>query len=211
MSGVGVVVGLGVGVVAGLGVGVGVGLGVGVAGWTTTTTGTRVARDGVTGVGGTSGTSDGSTEGAAVGAIDGVGVALGCVVGSADGPGAIGVAVGTGSPSDGVVLGTAGLEAGCVGTGETTAVSGVGPPAVEGGVDRPEMPKLSATVASTRFTTPSARTRRIRCAAVKGIRDSWYRRAEHQPPPRGDGSTAAAEDGPGASADQARSTISSGS
>jgi hypothetical protein len=103
---------------------------------------------------------------AGVGSTDGVGEASGLLVGSPDAPGVGGDPVGRGTMDDGVAPGADGPDAVRVGAGETVAAPVVEPPAVAGGVDRPTMPNPRATPAMTRFTTPSARTRRRRCAAV---------------------------------------------
>jgi hypothetical protein len=71
----------------------GVAVGVGVGGCTIATTGTRARLAVVAGLVGTAG---GSREGVGVGSIVGLGSALGNVVGSADGPGGLGLTVGRG-------------------------------------------------------------------------------------------------------------------
>ena len=146
----------------GIGVGAGVAAMAGAAG-AAGAAGPTGAGVGAAGAGvGAVGASVGSTDGVGDGSTDGVGAVLGCIVGSVDAPGVTGVALGRGSPCDGLAAAAFGLGAERVGTGETTAVFAVGPPAVDGEVDSPAMPKLSATVARMRFTTPSARTRRRR-------------------------------------------------
>ena len=154
-------------VVAGDGFGVGVAddAAAGTSGRATTTVGMRAGNGVVSGsiVDSGDATGEGSSEG----------IGDGSALGSPDVPGSAGVglaaglgAVGVGPPATGVV-----------GAGETTAVPGVGPPAVVGGDVVSASPKLNATVARTRLTTPRARTKRSRWAAVTAIRDSCCRAA----------------------------------
>jgi len=103
------------------------------------------------GVGSTVG--DGSIDGDAAGAV-GVGWATGVVVGT----GVPGVDVPGSGDEAGVGFGAVVVA---VGTGETKAIPGVGPPAV-GGDWTPTMPTAKATLARTRLIAPRARTRRRR-------------------------------------------------
>jgi hypothetical protein len=120
------------------------------------------------------GATDGSTDGDASGCAE----AGGALVGLG------GALVGRGPPGVDVARGFVG-EVVAVGWGETKAVTGVGPPAVVGGVSIPEIPNPSATVARIRLITPNVRTSRRRCAAVKSARSSWCGRPACDPLPRG--------------------------
>jgi hypothetical protein len=112
--------------------------------------------------------------GIGVGSADAPGISLG-----AGDPGATGSLDGTGP--DGFGAGSldgpgAGVAGGGVGPGGTMATPGVGLPAIVGWVESPPMPMLNATAARTRFTTPSASTRRSRWAAVTDDPNPYFAR-----------------------------------
>jgi hypothetical protein len=152
----------------GVAVGTGVGSAAGACVVGRLTNGTREA---TATAGGSTGSADGSADGSIDGSVDG------WIDGSVDGVGSTpGWVVGAGPP--GVEVAGARVDPGvgfeaagevALGAGETIAMAGLGRPAVDGSVERPEIPTLSATVARTTLTTPRATTSRRRCAAVTSV------------------------------------------
>src|SRR4051812_41928714 len=161
----------------------------------------------------TTATTAGVCVGVAVRVSLGAGVSPGVVGGSVDGAGTspgVGVPDGPGGPDGtgfgpevaglvgrGVVTGAAdgrGVGAGRtspvadVGAGETNAVPGFGPPAVDGRSVRPPSPMPNAIPTRTRLTTPSARTRRSRWAAVTGDPNPHFSAGPERLPRPADGS-----------------------